>query len=297
MNVTLKQLRAFVSVAEAGSFTVAAERLRVTQSALSLLVKSLEEELGVRLFDRSTRATRLSVAGADFHPLAAKVLEDLGSAVTSTLQLQDKQRGSVRIACTMLYGAGLIPEIVAAYRRKHPAIRVRVLDSLNEQVLDRVARGEVDLGVAPQRSTPPGIAQVSLLRDRIDLVCPRNHDLTRRKQVTWKQALRFPFVSLTRDFTARLQADLFAASTALALEPAHEVAYATTALGMVKSGQGITALPTAAQPLVASFGLVAMPLHEPVVHREVSIFTRRGESLSPAAESLRAFLVDCIASR
>jgi DNA-binding transcriptional LysR family regulator len=137
----------------------------------------------------------------------------------------------------------------------------------------------------------------SLLRDRIDLVCPRNHDLTRRKQVTWKQALRFPFVSLTRDFTARLQADLFAASTALALEPAHEVAYATTALGMVKSGQGITALPTAAHPLVASFGLVAMPLHEPVVHREVSIFTRRGESLSPAAESLRAFLVDCIASR
>lgn len=295
MNVTLKQLRAFVSVAEAGSFTVAAERLRITQSGLSLLVKGLEDELGVRLFDRSTRATALSVAGADFHPLAVKVLEDLDAAITSTLQLQDKQRGSVRVACTMLYGAALIPEVIAAYRAKHPAIRVRVLDSLNEQVLERVARGEVDFGVAPQRSTPPEITQESLLHDRIDLVCPRNHELARRKHVTWKQALRFPFVSLTRDFTARLQADLFAASPALALEPAHEVAYTTTVLGMVKAGQGITALPTAALPLVSSFGLIAIPIHEPVVHREVSVFTRRGESLSPAAESLRDFLVDFIA--
>jgi DNA-binding transcriptional LysR family regulator len=158
--------------------------------------------------------------------------------------------------------------------RRGAAIAIVVLDSLNEQVLERVARGEVDFGVAPQRSTPPEIAQASLLHDRIDLVCPRNHEFARRKHVTWKQVLRFPFVSLTRDF-----------------------AYTTTVLGMVKSGEGVTALPTAALPLLSSFGLTALPIHEPVVHREVSIFTRRGESLSPAAESLREFLVEFIAKR
>jgi DNA-binding transcriptional LysR family regulator len=76
-----------------------------------------------------------------------------------------------------------------------------------------------------------------------------------------------------------------------------EVAYTTTVLGMVKSGAGITALPTAALPLLSSFGLIALPIHGHVVHREVSIFTRRGESLSPAAESLREFLVEFIANR
>jgi DNA-binding transcriptional LysR family regulator len=103
----------------------------VTQSALSLLVKGLEKELGVRLFDRTTRLTKLSSAGADFHPMALKVLQDLDSAISGTLELQEKQRGSVRVACTLLYASALLPEILAGFRAKHPAIRVRLLDSLN----------------------------------------------------------------------------------------------------------------------------------------------------------------------
>jgi DNA-binding transcriptional LysR family regulator len=290
MNVTVRQLRAFIAVADAGSFTDGAKRLHLTQSALSLLVKELEEELGVRLLDRSTRRTRLSAAGSDFYPLAAKVLEDLESAVASTRELRDKQRGSVRVACTLLYAAALMPQILASYRSEYPGVRVRMLDSLNEDVLARVASGEADFGVAPQRPTSPELVEAPLFKDRIDLICPAGHPLARRGRVTWEQALRFPFVSLTRDFTARLQADLFAASPGLALQPVHEVSYLTTALGMVRHGHGITALPSASSPLVEAFGLAVVPAAKPIVHRQVSLFVRRGQSLSPAAASLRDFL-------
>jgi DNA-binding transcriptional LysR family regulator len=297
MNITLKQLRAFISVADAGSFTDAAKRLHLTQSALSLLVKELEEEVGVRLLDRSTRRTKLSAAGDDFYPLAIKVLEDLESAVASTRQLREKQRGSVRVACTLLYASALMPQILAAYQREYPAIRVRMLDSLNEGVLARVASGEADFGMAPQRPTPPDTVEEKLFKDRIELICPSGHPLAGRMRTTWKEALRFPFVTLTRDFTARLQADLFAASPELALQPAHEVSYLTTALGMVKHGQGITALPASAAPLVEAFGLAVVPVGGPIIHRQVSLFTRRGQSLSPAAASLREFLGEYLSGR
>jgi DNA-binding transcriptional LysR family regulator len=294
MDVTLRQLRAFVTVANAGSFTDAAKRLGVTQSALSLLVRDLEEGLGVRLLDRSTRRTKLSVGGMDFYPLASKVLEDLQSAIAGARELQEKQRGTVRVACTLLYAASLMAEVIAAYQRRYPAIRIHLLDSLNEQVLASVASGAADFGVAPQRPTPPELIQVPLFSDRIDLVCPADHDLAKRRSVAWKDALRFPFVSLTRDFTARLQADLHAASPTLTVEPVQEVAYSTTALGMVKAGFGITALPAAALSLVSSFGLAVVPVGGPVVQREVSVFTKRGQSLSPAAAGLRDFLNELV---
>lgn len=292
MNITLKQLRAFVSVADAGSFTEAAQRLHLTQSGLSLLVKELETELGVRLFDRSTRRIRLSVAGSDFYPQALRVLEDLDSAVNSTLQLQEKQRGSIRVACTPLYSTGLLPQALTGYQARYPAIRVRLLDSLNEQALSRVANGEADIGIAPTRPTSQDIIQEPLFRDRFTLICPTDHPLARRKRVSWAQALAYPFVSLTRDYTARLQADLIARSPSLTLRPTQEVSFLTTALGMVKWGHGITALPSCALPMVEWFGLAAIAVDEPAVDRMVCLFQRRGQSLSPAATSFREFMLD-----
>jgi DNA-binding transcriptional LysR family regulator len=285
MNLTLKQLRAFTAVADAGSFTDAAKRLYLTQSGLSLLVKELETELGIRVFDRSTRKIKLSVAGADFYPLASKVLEDLDSAVKSTLQLQDKQRGNVRIAGTPLYSSSLLPRAMVEYRQRYPAIHVRLLDSLNEQALQRVASGEADFAVAPQRENRPDIQEEPLFRDRFEIV-------SRQPRLKWQQVLEYPFVSLTSDYSRRLQADLVAHSTTLQLQPAYEVSYLTTALGMVNSGLGVTAMPSSALPMISPLGLITLAVDEPVVYRQISFFTRRGQSLSPAAASFRDFLFE-----
>lgn len=297
MNITIKQLRAFVNVANAGSFTEAAKHMHVTQSALSLLLRELESELGFRLLDRNSRNTQLSVTGAEFYPLAVKVLDDLDNAVHSTLQLHERQRGSVRVACTLLYSQALMPEILAMFGQRYPGINVRMLDMPNEQVLVRVLNDEADFGIAPQRPTPAGMQQERLFQDRIQLICPRTHPLVRKKKVTWKQVLEYPFISLPLDFTVRLQADLRAWSESLVLEPAHSVSYLTTAIGMVKWGHGVTALPSYSTPLLSSYGVTGIPVQDPVIHRQVSIFTKKGRSLSPAAQSLKAFLSEFMADR
>lgn len=289
-NVTLRQLRAFVAVADAGSFAAAARHLHLTPSALSLLIKELEGGMKVRLFDRTTRSTSLSLAGSEFYPLARKVMADLALALESTQDLAQKKRGTVRVACTPLYASTTLPRLVQRYRQQYPAIAVYLLDSLNQQALARVASGEADLGIVPQRPAPPELAQETLFRDRISLICPVDHPLAARSRITWAQVLREPFVSLTSDFTARLQADLLRHAQSLVLRPAHEVSFITTALGMVQCGHGITAQPERVLPLIEPFGLVSRPIVTPVVQRQVSLFYKRGQSLSPAAESFREFL-------
>ena len=101
----------------------------------------------------------------------------------------------------------------------------------------------------------------------------------------------FASESSATDFTHRLQADLFKHSPSLTLEPAHEVSFITTALGMVQSGFGVTAQPSRALGLLESFGLISRPLVSPTVDRHLSIFFPRTRSLSPAAESFKDFLL------
>lgn len=295
-NVTLRQLRAFVGVADSGSFTGAAKRLHITASALSLLIKSLEVEIGVRLFHRTTRRTELSVAGSEFYPLARKLLDDLAHALQATRDLARKKRGTVRIACTPLYSAMLLPQLVLAFRERFPAIAVYVLDSLNQQALGRVASGEADLGVAPHRPPPTELVHEALLQDRIHLICRPDHPLAAQRSATWAAVLREPFVTLTTDFTARLQSDLLRHSPDLVINPVHSVSFLTTALGMVKWGHGVTAQPSRALALLEPYGLVHRPISRPVVHRQLSIYWRRDQELSPAAASLLEFLREYVAS-
>jgi len=291
-SITLRQLRAFVMVADAGGFAAASHRLHLTPSALSILIKEMESLLKVRLFDRTTRNTVLSQAGIEFYPLAKKVLDDLGRAVESTQDLEQKKRGTIRIACSPLYSSTLLPKLILRYREQYPAITVYVLDSLNQPAVARVSSGEADLGIVPERPSPPELAQERLFRDRMTFMCKPDHPLAARKSVTWAQVLREPLVSLTLDFTMRLQADLFKYSSDLVLNPAHNVSFITTALGMVQWGHGVTAQPESAVALLPPFGLVARPIRNPVVFRHISLFYKRGYELSPAAQSFREFLYE-----
>ena len=289
-NVTLRQLRAFVSVAEAGGFAAASRLLHLTPSALSLLIKEIERAMGVRLFERTTRSTSLSAAGLEFLPLARNVLSDLSQAVASTRDLEQKRRGTIRIACTPLYAATLLPELTRRYRERWPAITVQVMDSLHEEALSRVLAGHADLGIAPQRKAPSGLTQELLLADRMWLICRADHAMAARRSVVWSQVLREPFISLTQDFSVQLQSDLFRHGPGLLLQPAHNVSLITTALGMVQSGYGITVQPGSALRLLPPFELVARNVSRPTVYRNLSLFFKSDRQLSPAAAGFRDFL-------
>ena len=296
MSVTLRQLRAFVAVARTGSFTLAAESLFVTQSALSGLIKELEQVLGLRLVDRSTRRTHLSDVGRDLYPLVDKILHDLDGILAEVAERKALKTGLVRIATPQLMASTLLPEVIVAYGAEHPDIRIKLVDCAVESVISRVFSGEVDFGIGPERDPNSDIAATPLLEGAFQAVYPPGHPLGGLPAIRWSDLADHPFISLQGQFTERLSVDLRAAVRGPKLTPTNEVAFMSTALAMVSAGLGVTACVPYAAPLVELYRLEMRPLIDPVVSRRFFVFTRNGRTLSPAAENFRNFLFDYVAA-
>ncbi|MEO6972441.1 MAG: LysR substrate-binding domain-containing protein [Rhodoferax sp.] len=295
MNVTLRQLRAFVAVARSGSFTLAAESLFVTQSALSGLIKELEQTLGLRVVDRSTRKIRLSEVGRDLYPLIDKIVHDLDGVLDDVTNLKSLKTGLVRVAAPQLMASTLIPEAIAAYGREHPAVRIKLVDCAVESVMSRVFSGEVDFGIGPERDPNSDITATPLFEAPFMAVFPPGHALGLLSEIRWSDLMRFPLVSLQGQFTDRLAIDLSATVRGPKLLPANEVAFMSTALSMVNAGLGVTVCIPYAASLVRLYKLEMHALGDPVVSRCFFIFSRREQSLSPAATSFMEFLFQYVA--
>ncbi|MDO8286487.1 MAG: LysR substrate-binding domain-containing protein [Rhodoferax sp.] len=294
MNITLRQLRAFVALAETGSFTDAAASLHVTQSALSGLIKELEQTLGVQVVNRSTRKVSLSEVGREFYPLVARLLQDLDGALDTIADLKALKRGLVRIAAPQLMSASVLPEVIAGFRQQYPDIEIRLLDCMVEHVLSKVHSGEVDFGVGPERESSADIEAQTLFEIPFVVVFRPDHPLSKKKRVTWDDALRYPVIALKGEFTHRLRVDLHDSLHDEALNPANEVGFMTTAFAMVSAGLGVTTCLPYASSLIRLHQLQSRPLQDPVVRRKFFVFTRRDRPLSPAAAQFSAYLLDYV---
>jgi len=298
MNPTLRQMRAFVALAKTGNFTLAAQAMHVTQSALSGLIKELEQTLGAKVVDRSTRKILLTDIGRELYPLFSQMIDDLDGALANVADHTRLKKGIVRVAAPQLLSCTLLPEAIAAYRALHPDIEVRLGDTAVESVIARVLSGEADFGVGPEREPAPPLDARPLFEMPFALVFPKGHILERSARLTWKDVARYPLISLQGQFTERLLDDVHSALHAslreVPVKPANEVTFMTTALAMAAAGLGVTVCLPYAAPLATLYGLVMRPLEEPVLTRRFFIYTRPGRSLSPAAESFIGFLDDFV---
>jgi DNA-binding transcriptional LysR family regulator len=292
MAVTLRQLRAFAAVAETGSFTAAAHQLSLTQSALSVLVRELEADLGVRLFDRHTRGVVLSEAGRDFQPRVGRLLADLQDAVTSVAELGARKKGVVRLAAPQLIASAVLPGAIALCRTRFPGIELRLTDTLPQNLLEGVASGAVDLAFGHEMPHDETVQGTVFLQDPFWLVCRPDHPLANRRRVRWADIVAWPFIGPTRDFRQRLLPELDPATRERmsGAAPQHEVSYLTTALGLVMAGLGVTAGPSYAAPLVRAYGLRMVELGSPVLKRHVSVYHATRRQLSPAAQAFTEVL-------
>ena len=294
MNITLRQLRAFVALTQTSSFTDAAVSLHVTQSALSGLIKELEQALGVQVVNRSTRKVSLSEAGREFYPLVSRLLQDLDGALETITDLKALKRGVVRIAAPQLMSASVLPEVIASFKQQYPDIEIRLLDCMVEHVLSKVHSGEVDFGVGPERESSADIEAQTLFEIPFVVVFRPDHPLNKKKRVTWDDALRYPVIALKGEFTHRLRVDLHESLHDAALNPANEVGFMTTAFAMVSAGLGVTTCLPYASSLIRLHLLQSRLLQDPVVRRKFFVFTRRDRPLSPAARRFSEFLLDYV---
>lgn len=297
MNVTLRQLRAFLAVVRTGSFTAAAEGLSLSQSALSSLIKELETALGVRMVERSTRRIQLSAIGQDFFPLIEKIVQDLDQVLVEVADFKALKKGLVRIAAPQLMACTLLPEFIAAYSKEHPEITIRLVDCVVEDVISKVITGEVDFGVGPEREVSSDVSAALLFELPFVAVFSSGHALQAQTEVRWADLEDYPFIALRGLFAERLTVDLSTSILDLSLTPGYEVAFMSTALSMVSCGLGVTACIPYANSLVENYKLEMRPLCDPEVKRRFFVLTRNGQSLSPAAESVMDFLFRFCISR
>lgn len=290
MNVTLKQVRAFLAVAQVASFTGAANRLHLTQSAVSVLISELEGVFGLRLFDRTTRLVQLTEAGREFLPVAAKVLAELQGAISSSRELAAQKRGRVAIAATPLMSSLLLPGAIARYAQLQPGVKIVLHDTLAAQIQPRVRDGEVDFGIGTfERSARELVAQ-PLMTDKLVLACPLAHPLAGRRRVAWRELSGHPFIALTRDNSVGQLISDTMGGAGVDIHPAYEVAHLWTVVGMVDAGLGVAVLPSYANPVAQMYRIRTVALVEPSIRRESSFLTRRGVMLSPAAKGFQTFL-------
>ena len=291
MNVTLRQLRAFIAVAEAQHFTRAGERLELSQSSVSTLIRELEENLGLRLFDRHTRMLRLTQAGAELLPLARRAMSDLDQVIGSAAELSTLGRGRVSIAAASLQAALLLPRFIRLYCDEYPGVKVNVQDVTEHEVIDKVRAGEVDFGLGSSAATQQDIAGRALMTDEFVAVMPAGHALARHAELDWRTLQDIPLIGPPPGNAVREQLDLALARAGLSLTRQYEVALPLTILGMVEGGLGIAVMTSAMTRLAHALGLVTRRVVEPVVLREISLLFHADRSLSPAAQNFRDLLL------
>ena len=297
MDFTLRQLRAFATIARLRSFTRAADVLHTTQPALSAQIRELEASLGVRLFDRNTRSVAPTRAGADLLPVVDQVLSALDSVAVRAEDVAARNTGRVVVAALPSLAATLVPAVVARMRERHPGIAVVVRDALAERTLGAVRAGEVDLALT---SAPPHDRELvfaPLLADRMMAVLPRTHALARAKVVLLADLLATPLVLMDRESSVRRLVDAASASIGRLVTPVYEVAFMATAIGLVRAGLGATLLPSSASELRDTTGLCVREIGAPAIERPLGLLTQRQRSASPAVEAFVAVLGNVLRAR
>lgn len=276
----LHQLRYVAAVAEAGSFTRAAERLFLAQPSLSVQVRKLEKELGVPLFERLGRKVELTTAGEALLEHVRPALFHLERAREEAVAVRDLQRGRLAIGALPSVGATLLPKVLAEYRAEHPDIEVRLIEhNLSAEFERMVQVGELDLAVIRAPWQRPGVTGRVLIREPMVAMLPPDHRLSGRTCLDLTELADEDFVGLLKGSGLRTLLEQACARHGFQPDVTVETEQLAVLSGMVRKGVGVSVVPR----LVATGYPVAVRLRDPRDSREIGVVWRSGGRLAPAA--------------
>lgn len=283
MTISLKGLRVFIAVAEAGNIMDAAERVGRGPSTVSMALKQLEDELGAPLFE-SDRKNRLTPLGRFTLETMRGTLERYDAALE---QIQDFARGRLgrlAVACVPSVGAALLPQAITAFLAEHPRVELDIRDTDSAAVEAAVRNGGVDLGVAGRPADETGLTFTPLFEDPFVLVCHANHPLAAKPDIT--VADLEPHRLIANGAMAQLRLD------GKGERPRLLVRNMASLLALLRGNAGVTLLPLFSVP--ADDGqLVTRPLKGGWPYRQLGILRRADENPLPAATAFMAILVGC----
>lgn len=291
INISARDIRAFLAVVNDLSFSQAAQKMHLSQSALSTLIGRLEEAVGARLFHRTTRTVTLTAAGEALAAYADQLLSDLERAVTAVRDIAEVRRGRVAIAALPSLAARIIPRLFRTYGEMYPDVRLSLIDTLSMPAFELVREGRVDFALTAANPAYTDLDYLPLTTDSFVLLMARAHPLARgRNAVRFTDTLSSPHISMSRHTSVRQYLDAAALQRGIGFYPAFEVDHLATIGAMVREGLGVAALPAMAADVIGGAGIVRRPLVDPVIRRSIGLVMRRAVPLSAASESMLALL-------
>lgn len=296
MNITLRQLHVFQSVAGTRNFSRTGDAVGLTQPAVSRCITELEAQLGLKLLNRTTREVTLTDAGQRLAARLPRVLEELETTLLDVRELATERRGRVRVASSPTLSANLMPDCIAQAHSALPGLELVLLDRIQTAVLASVLSGEVDFGVVIDPGERETLACETILTEPFCLACPPGHRLARKRQVRWSDLQGEALVLLDHESGSRRLIDRALAEHSVQCTVAQEVGHPTTIFRMLDAGLGISVIPTLAIPPEGLPQLAVRPLL-PRINREIMLVHRRNRALSPVAQAAWDLVRDVAAQR
>lgn len=298
INLSMRDIDTTLVLGRTLNFRQAAAQLHLSQSALSTQVQRIEDALGVRLFDRTTRTVRLTAAGEVFMQQAASLQAAFRDAIAAVSGIASVEQGQVSVAALPSLAARLLPRVLMAYRHAHPQVALKVRDTLSGPAFDLVRAGEVDFALTAADPQQADLHYVPLMSDSFLLLIPEAHPLAKaRGPLRWADTAGAEHVSMVHPSSVRQYTEWAFLQNRIRFTPAFEAEHLTTIVSMVECGFGVAALPEIAAGAVAQNGIVQRPLIGPVAERSIGLVTSRGRSLSPAAMALVQVLKEYLAKQ
>jgi len=291
-RITIRQLEAFVTVADRRSFAAASNDLGLSASAVSQLVSDLEGSLGFRLFDRTTRRVALSSAGHEMLGQAQASIRSIQIVESFAADIRNRAAGVVRIGAPQIIASALLPAALRAFKERFPKVRVYIRDVAVESMIDQIADGFLDFALGPDRPPDNAVESQLVFYSPWVLWCAPNHPLASKPALLWSDLRHVELVAAGRDHevsVAQMRADR---NDGTSVVPAEVVENTSTALGIAAEGLAATLSPAYVGVVALPLGLVMKRVEDPEVIRKICLYRPARRSIPPAAEAFGEFLIE-----
>ena len=291
MNITSRQLKAFVLTARHQSFSRAAEQLFITQSGMSVLVRELEAQLGVRLFVRTTRKVSLTEFGTQFLPVADRSLRELEAAAASLSRSAAAASDSLLIGAAPFPAAEIMPQAIGTYAALNPRLRIRMIDAERPRLIDLLHEGKIDAALLTGvREELPGMRQTPLARFALMLIAPADAEHALPLEVRWSDIAALRLIGLPPGYPIQQLVDEQLRRAGRSAPADATCNFLETQIAMVEAGAGAAVTPTSAAPACVKRRVTMHALVDPVVWTEFCWISSRARELSPFGEDFGEFL-------
>jgi|APTNR8051073442_1049403.scaffolds.fasta_scaffold02942_5 DNA-binding transcriptional LysR family regulator len=286
LSVNLNLLQTFLLVAEHKSFREAARRGARSYSAVSAQIRQLEEQLAVRLFNRTTRSVELTIYGEMLLETAKTALGDVRSAFETLRTSADRDLTRVSFACSPSLAGNFMPSLLKEFRAVHPQVMIAVTELPAFQLAERIVAGEFAFGIGPARLERRDLEVEFLTDEPFVAVVPEEHPIAKADVVRLSQLSEVPILLPAKMAMTREVIEIAARQQAIQLNVVYESLHYLTLVQLVAAGAGIAIMPRSAASNIARRNFVLVPIADPDLRRHIAYQAMAGRRISPVAEEL-----------